>query len=181
MTQPSGTPSPLVPPHPTRTHTRKTSRSKPAPGHERCQHTWKFMQLGIPPQPTAPWRIMIFKVHCLVTQRWMKIRIPFAWFWYGEVEYGTPEVESGTIAASNPTPPAIGPRLPAGTPLPDDGPQQTEEELAPYQTPKHREPPMRQGAPTLEERFNDLEERLRATEQRSSRAYDASHPQGYGR
>lgn len=119
------------------------------------------MQLGIPPQPTAPWRPLIFKVHCIVTQRWMKIRVPFAWFWYGEIEYGTPEVESGTIAAANPQPPALGPRLPAGTPLPDDGPQQTEEELQPYQTPAHR---IKQGAPTAEEELVDLRERMRQIE-----------------
>ena len=120
------------------------------------------MSLGIPPQPTAPWRPLIFKVHCIVTQRWMKIRVPFNWFWFGDAEYGTPEVESGTIAAANPTPPAIGPRLPAGTPLPNDGPTLSDTDLEPYVTPAHREklkPPPTQG-----EELVSMRERLRQLE-----------------
>ena len=85
-------------PTPPRNHTRKTSKSKPKPGHERCQHSYKMMKLGMVPQPTAPWRPYVFRVHCLVSMRWMKIRVPFAWFWWGSDEYGTPEVEMGEIA-----------------------------------------------------------------------------------
>lgn len=92
---------------PPRTHQRKTKDTPPKPGHERCQHTWKLMGLGVPPQPTAPWRIYIFRVHCLITQRWMKIRVPFEWYWYGDKSYGDPEVEAGTIADRNPTPPQL--------------------------------------------------------------------------
>ena len=83
---------------PPRNHTRKTSQSKPKPGHEKCQHHYKLQNLGIHPQPTEPWRPYIFRVHCLVTMRWMKVRVPFAWFWYGSQEFGTPEVEMGEIA-----------------------------------------------------------------------------------
>lgn len=109
------------------------------------------MQLGRHPNPTAPWRPLLFRVHCLVTQRWMKIRVPFAWFWYGETEYGTPEVESGTIASASPQPPAqalahavqrateSGPRMPVGAPPPLDAGSLPVEQLQPYQTPRHRD------------------------------------------
>jgi len=102
----------------------------------------------------------------------MKIRVPFAWFWYGEDQYGTPEVESGTIAAANPQPPeqvlaqlanrmtSPGPRLPAGEPPPlDAGPLPApppEPPLAPYMTPKHRA----QHQQTIEERLAQLEDDL---------------------
>jgi hypothetical protein len=65
------------------------------------------MNLGLHPQPTAPWRPLIFRVHCIVTKRWMKIRVPYAWFWKGSKEYGDPEVESGTIADASPKPPSL--------------------------------------------------------------------------
>lgn len=97
------------------------------------------MQLGIPPQPTAPWRPLIFRVHCVVTQRWMKIRVPFAWFWFGETDYGQPEVETGTIASSNPTPPkSLLERAMASVPLTNDGGEVPEEELEPYVMERHR-------------------------------------------
>ncbi|AZS06613.1 hypothetical protein SEA_JACOREN57_47 [Mycobacterium phage JacoRen57] len=90
------------------------------------------MALGIPPQPTAPWRPYIFRVHCVVTRRWMKLRVPFAWYWFGDQNYGVPEVETGTIADSKPTPPPnLAPRLPPGTPLPGDAPPVKEEDLKP--------------------------------------------------
>ena len=108
------------------------------------------MKLGIPPQPTAPWRPYIFRVHCVVTQRWMKIRVPFAWFWYGEAEYGNPEVESGTIASTNPTPPNV-----RRVPLANDGGQLREEDLVPYQTPAHRKKPE-----TMAERLDRMEYEL---------------------
>lgn len=95
------------------------------------------MNLGKHPQPTEGWRPLIFRVHCVVTQRWMKIRVPFGWFWHGDTSFGTPEVESGTIAAANPTPPAqLGPRLPRGEMLPGET-QLSEDELLGYRTPKH--------------------------------------------
>lgn len=97
----------------------------------------------------------------------MKIRVPFAWFWYGEQEYGTPEVESGTIAAANPTPPAVGPRIPGNTPLPNDGPTMSEEQLEPYRTPKHEIP---QSAKSAEERLEELEQRMRQTESSAMQA-----------
>ena len=109
------------------------------------------MNLGRHPQPTAPWRPLIFRVHCVVTERWMKIRVPFAWFWFGEPDYGTPEVESGTIASTQPKPPeqvmaqamqrmtAQGPRLPAGAPAPLDAGPLPEAALQPYQTPRYRQ------------------------------------------
>jgi hypothetical protein len=101
----------------------------------------------------------MFRVHCLVTQRWMKIRVPFAWFWAGDPEYGTPEVESGTIAASgDPVPPTVGPRLPRGEPPPLAGPVMSEGDLMPYQTPKHRaHKPLPE---TLEEKVDRLEREL---------------------
>jgi hypothetical protein len=37
----------------------------------------------------------------------MKVRVPFAWFWYGEDNWGSPEIEAGTIADSVPIPPQI--------------------------------------------------------------------------
>ena len=150
------------PPHPSTTHTRKTSQSKPKPGHERCQHTWRMMQLGRPPQPTAPWRPLVFRVHCVVTQRWMKLRVPFAWFWYGDSEYGTPEVEAGTIHGSKLQPPeqvlaqAIermatpGPRLTAGEPPPLAGPTLPERDLVPYQTPAHRRKTLEEQASSFD-------------------------------
>ena len=95
------------PPHPHSTHIRKTSQTPKKEGHERCQHTWKLVQLGQPPNPTASWRPYIFRVFCLVTKRWMKVRVPFAWFWYGEDNWGSPEIEAGTIADSVPIPPQI--------------------------------------------------------------------------
>lgn len=126
------------------------------------------MSLGRQPQPTAPWRHYIFRVHCIVTQRWMKIRVPFAWFWYGESEYGQPEVESGTIASSNPQPPAAAlARRAVRVPMANDGGALPEEELVPYETPQHRQE-------TLEEKVDRLE-RL------ASSAFDATHPQGSGR
>lgn len=64
------------------------------------------MKLGLQPQPTAPWRPYMFRVYCLITERWMKIRVPFAYYWYGSKEYGTPEVEVGSIMNNpNPKPP----------------------------------------------------------------------------
>ena len=61
----------------------------------------------------------------------MKIRVPFAWYWFGEDQYGTPEVESGTIASTNPRPPrAVDPgRYPPGTPVPHDAGPIPEERL----------------------------------------------------
>lgn len=112
------------------------------------------MNLGRQPQPTAPWRTYIFRVHCVVTQRWMKIRIPFAWFWFGETEYGQPEVESGTIASSNPTPPAAALRRAQLPPMTNDGGELPEEELVPYQTPAHRQK-------TPEEELAEMKEELR--------------------
>lgn len=109
------------------------------------------MNLGKHPNPTAPWRPLIFRVHCVVTERWMKIRVPFAWYWFGETEYGTPEVESGTIASTQPKPPeqvmaqamqrmtSQGPRLPTGAPAPLDAGPLPEPALQPYQTPAYRE------------------------------------------
>ena len=105
------------------THVRKTSKTPVKEGHERCQHGYKLMSIGRGPNPTAPWRIYIFKVHCVVQARWMKIRVPHAWFWEGSTEYGEPEVEMGTIAnlpdADIPRP-AVGPgpRLPNTMKLP---------------------------------------------------------------
>lgn len=89
------------------------------------------MPLGKPPQPTADWRPYIFRVHCLVTQRWMKIRVPFAWYWYGDTEFGTPEVEAGTIASPGApqAPASMGPRMPVGMPAPLDAGQLHEAEL----------------------------------------------------
>jgi hypothetical protein len=83
------------------------------PGHERCSHHWRLLRLGNYPDATAPWRHYVFRVHCVVTGRWMKIRVPFAYFWWGSKDYGMPEVEVGEIMNSNPTPPEIpgAPRL----------------------------------------------------------------------
>lgn len=135
------------------------------------------MALGQPPQPTAPWRVYIFRVHCIVTQRWMKIRVPFAWFWYGDDEFGNPEVESGTIAASNPQPPAhLAPRLPVGTPLANDVGQLTEQELEPYRTPTHAE----RAAAEEAARPESLEERLDRMEQELRQARSASDPRNFG-
>lgn len=121
------------------------------------------MNLGKHPQPTAPWRPLTFRVHCLVTQRWMKIRVPFNWFWFGDNDYGTPEVESGTIAASNPTPPAIaGPRLPPGVPAPLDAGPLPEEELEPYIPLSRRKPPSPDSIlpPDLQERLRQLQNQV---------------------
>ena len=107
---------------PPRNHVRKTSQTKPKPGHEKCQHHYKLQNLGIHPQPTEPWRPYIFRVHCLVTMRWMKIRVPFAWFWYGSQEFGTPEVEMGEIARQ--------PQMGAGV-MPDPSIIEEEKEEAP--------------------------------------------------
>lgn len=74
-----------------------------------------MQNLGQVPQPTAPWRIYMFRVHCVVTQRWMKVRVPYAYFWHGSEEYGRPEVEGGTLV-----PPSNPARLPPGTPIPGD-------------------------------------------------------------
>ena len=92
-------------------HRRKTSKTPVKEGHERCQHSYKLMSIGRSPNPNAPWRVYIFKVHCMVQARWMKIRVPHAWFWEGSHEYGTPEVEMGTIAG---LPDADIPRAPVG-------------------------------------------------------------------
>ena len=96
---------------PMSTHRRKTKDTPVKPGHEQCQHSYKLMSIGKGPNPTAPWRTYIFKVHCVVTARWMKIRVPWAWFWEGSKEYGEPEVEMGTIAN---LPDADAPRHPIG-------------------------------------------------------------------
>lgn len=70
----------------------------------------------------------------------MKIRVPFGWFWYGDDQYGTPEVEAGTIAASNPQPPAQAlARRVAQLPMANDGGALPEEELEAYRTPTHEE------------------------------------------
>ena len=119
-----------------------------------------------------------FRVHCVVTQRWMKIRVPFAWFWYGEDEYGNPEVEAGTIGTGTPQPPVVqGPRLPSGEPPPLDGGMTRIEDLdrpdedyedgmrrapdplptpPPYMTPAHRQ----QRRESMEERLERLERDL---------------------
>ena len=96
---------------PMSTHRRKTKDTPVKPGHEQCQHSYKLMSIGKGPNPIAPWRTYIFKVHCVVTARWMKIRVPWAWFWEGSKEYGEPEVEMGTIAN---LPDADAPRHPIG-------------------------------------------------------------------
>lgn len=48
----------------------------------------------------------------------MKIRVPYAFFWEGNKEYGIPEVEFGVIKSGNPQPP--GPRVPPGMAIPGD-------------------------------------------------------------
>lgn len=98
----------------------------------------------------------------------MKIRVPFNWFWFGDQEYGTPEVESGSIASTTPRPPNLGPRMPAADRTDPPGPTLPEDDLVPYQTPSHRK------AETLEEKVDRLE-------QLASSAYDSTHQQGYGR
>lgn len=122
------------------------------------------MNLGRHPQPTAPWRPLIFRVHCVVTERWMKIRVPFAWFWFGETDYGTPEVESGTIASTQPKPPAevmaeamrrraiqesqqpAEPLLPSPVRMPPEPP------LKPYRTPTRGHNAIADEAARLQER-----------------------------
>lgn len=52
----------------------------------------------------------------------MKARVPHAYFWHGNKEYGTPEVEFGVIRNSTPQPP--GPRVPPGMPIPGDNSDQ---------------------------------------------------------
>lgn len=87
----------------------------------------------------------------------MKIRVPFAWFWYGDNEYGTPEVESGTIASANPNPkppPQALNRYPPGMPAPLHAGEVEEEELVPYV------PPTQRKAETVEEKVDRLEREL---------------------
>lgn len=84
---------------------------------------WKLVHLGQVPQPNAPWRPYVLRVHCVVTEKWMKARVPYAYFWHGDKSYGVPEVEFGVIRKNNPQP--SGPRIPPGLPVPG----MSEEEL----------------------------------------------------
>lgn len=99
----------------------------------------------------------------------MKIRVPFAWFWFGEDQYGTPEVESGTIASSNPTPPpqalARAAAMPPGPPLHNEGPAMREAALQPYRTPRYRE-----QEETLEEKLERMQYEINQARSSASQA-----------
>lgn len=105
----------------------------------------------------------------------MKIRVPFAWFWYGDASFGTPEVEAGMIAKD--------PRRAADEP-------QTPRVGTPGRYPPDMPPPLDAGTlqPTqLEERqelhhpAESLEEKVDRLERIASSAHAAAYPQGYGR
>lgn len=106
-----------------RSHRRKTKDYVPDPGHENCQHSYKLQKAQKTTDHTSPWRQYTFRVHCLVTARWMKITVPQGWFWTGTADYGKPEVQAGTISglpdAPNVAPVRVaGPRMPRGMGMP---------------------------------------------------------------
>ncbi len=88
----------------------------------------------------------------------MKIRVPFAWFWYGDASYGTPEVEAGMIAKDprkaqdEPQTPRVGVpgRYPPDMPPPLDAGTLKPEQL-------DEAPPSLQRPETLEEKVDRLE------------------------
>lgn len=92
----------------------------------------------------------------------MKIRVPFAWYWYGDKEFGEPEVEMGTIADANPTPP----------------PQAVEEAERRARIDAEDHNRMHPPPPSMRDQIKKLEQRIDSTSRMASSAFDAAYPQG---
>lgn len=79
-------------------HRRKKANERPTPGHERCQHMWRLVR----EQPTFVLNgtnSYHFGCYCLVTRRWMRMKTPLFYFWFGTLEDGRPTVEYGEFEA----------------------------------------------------------------------------------
>lgn len=81
---------------PPRQHKRKTSTSTPEPGHELCQHTWRIIREEAPTLIQGS-HTYHFGCYCVATARWLKMRVPVMYFWFGDLSAGRPEVKFGEL------------------------------------------------------------------------------------
>lgn len=69
----------------------------PARGdHSRCDHVYRLVPQGLSPLPWNRQRL-VFKSHCLVTNRWVRVSMTRPYFWSGDKAHGETRVETGEL------------------------------------------------------------------------------------